>query len=94
MKDGGHLEITASQANENFVEISFADNGPGIPRPDLKHVFEPFFYTKAGYDGTGVGLSVTYAIVQEIGGKIAVDSQVGKGTCFTISIPLERPDNN
>ena len=94
MKDGGHLEITASQADDNSVEVSFADNGPGIPRSDLKYVFEPFFYNKAGYDGTGVGLSVTYALVQEIGGSIDVDSQAGKGTCFTISIPLERPDNN
>ena len=91
MKDGGHLNIKAEPQNEDFVSISFADSGPGIPESDLKHIFEPFFYSKAGYDGTGVGLSVTYALVQEIGGNISVHSELGKGTCFNINIPLERP---
>jgi signal transduction histidine kinase len=91
MKDGGHLEIKAVRENENFISISFADNGPGIPESDLKYIFEPFFYYKANYDGTGVGLSVTYALVQEIGGTIKVFSQLGKGTTFKINIPLKMP---
>ena len=91
MKDGGHLEITAGPDNQSFITISFTDNGPGIPESDLKHIFDPFFYSKAGHDGTGVGLSVTYALVQEIGGTISVHSQPGKGTSFKINIPLERP---
>ncbi len=92
LKDGGHIEISAVPANKNYISISFADNGPGIPASELKHIFEPYFYSKAGYDGSGVGLSVTYALVQEIGGKISVNSQLGKGTTFKITIPLVMPE--
>ena len=92
LKDGGHIEISAVPANKNYISISFADDGPGIPASELKHIFEPYFYSKAGYDGSGVGLSVTYALVQEIGGKISVNSQLGKGTTFKITIPLEMPE--
>jgi signal transduction histidine kinase len=91
MKDGGHLEITAVPENENHISISFADNGPGIPASDLRHIFEPFFYAKAGHGGTGVGLAVVYALVQEIGGNISVDSHLGKGTTFKITIPKVMP---
>ena len=91
MKDGGHLEIVAVQNRDNYITVSFADTGPGIPEADLKNVFDPFFYSKTGHDGTGVGLSVTYALVQEIGGNISVQSQVGKGTTFTVQIPLTMP---
>jgi len=94
MKDGGHLDIEALQKNEKFIAISFTDNGPGIPESDLKHVFDPFFYSKAGHDGTGVGLSVTYALVQEIGGTISVASRPGRGTTFKIDIPIVRPKRN
>ena len=92
LKDGGHIEISAVPANKNYISISFADDGPGIPASELKHIFEPYFYSKAGYDGSGVGLSVTYALVQEIGGNISVNSQLGKGTTFRIEIPLVRPE--
>ncbi len=92
LKDGGQIEISAVPANKNYISISFADNGPGIPASELKHIFEPYFYSKAGYDGSGVGLSVTYALVQEIGGTISVNSQLGKGTTFKMTIPLEMPE--
>jgi signal transduction histidine kinase len=91
MQDGGHLEIEALQESDNFIAISFIDNGPGIPESDLKHVFDPFFYSKTGHDGTGVGLSVTYALVQEIGGTITVASRPGKGTTFKVDVPLKMP---
>ena len=89
MNDGGHLEIRVKREDTNFIAITFANNGPGIPEADLKHVFEPFFYTKAGESGTGLGLAVTYALVQEIGGQIRVQSEVGKGTRFNIRLPLK-----
>ena len=89
MNDGGHLEISAEREDTNFVAITFANNGPGIPEADLKHVFEPFFYTRAGEGGTGLGLAVTYAMVQEIGGQISVESELGKGTRFHIRLPLK-----
>jgi signal transduction histidine kinase len=91
MKDGGRLDIEAVQKNKNFIAVSFTDTGPGIPQSDLKHVFDPFFYSKTGHDGTGVGLSVTYALVQEIGGTISVQSRQGQGTTFRVDIPLTMP---
>jgi len=91
MKDGGRLDIEALQENKDFIAVSFIDNGPGIPEADLKHVFDPFFYSKTGHDGTGVGLSVTYALIQEIGGSIRVASRPGKGTTFKVDIPLVMP---
>ena len=93
MGDGGHLEVTARREDAKFISIAFSDNGPGIPQADLKHVFEPFFYSKTGEGGTGLGLSVTYALVQEIGGTISVESRLGKGTRFNIRIPLDADES-
>lgn len=92
--DGGRLVITLKRANENAVSISFADNGRGIPEEDLERVFEPFFTTKAGQGGTGLGLSITYGLVQELGGTIHVESTVGQGTRFTITLPLKYEKRN
>ncbi len=91
MSDGGHLEITARRKNKDYISVAFTDNGRGIPESDLKHIFEPFYYAKTGHSGTGLGLAVTYALVQEIGGTISVQSSPGRETCFDISIPLVRP---
>jgi len=91
MKNGGHLEITARLEDEDFVSISFADSGPGIAGADLKHVFEPFYYSKNSASATGLGLAVTYALVQEIGGRISVQSEFGKGTRFNIRLQLQMP---
>jgi len=92
MGDGGHLEITARRKNKDYISVAFTDNGRGIPESDLKYIFEPFYYAKTGYSGTGLGLAVTYALVQEIGGTISVQSRPGQETCFEISIPLVRPE--
>ncbi len=91
MKDGGHLEIKAQREDTDFVSITFSNNGPGIAEADLKHVFEPFFYSRTGERGTGLGLAVTYALVQEIGGQISVQSELGTGTRFNIRLPLKMP---
>jgi two-component system NtrC family sensor kinase len=92
MNDGGHLEITAKRKDEKYVSVAFTDNGRGIPESDLKYIFEPFYYSKTGHSGTGLGLAVTYALVQEIGGTISVKSLPGQETCFDVSIPLDRPE--
>jgi signal transduction histidine kinase len=91
MNDGGHLEITATCKDDKYVSVAFTDNGRGIPESDLKHIFEPFYYSKTGHSGTGLGLSVTYALVQEIGGTISVHSRPGQETCFDVGIPLKMP---
>ena len=92
MSDGGHLEIRAMRKSEDYISVSFTDNGRGIPEADLKHIFEPFYYAKTGHSGTGLGLAVTHALVQEIGGEISVQSRPGQETCFDMSIPLVRPE--
>lgn len=92
--DGGRLDITLKRVKEDSVSVSFADTGPGIPPEDLKRVFEPFFTTKASKGGTGLGLSITYGLVQELGGTIQVESTVGQGTHFTVTIPLKYEKRN
>ena len=72
------------------VEIKVADNGTGIPEKNLGHIFEPFFTTKENR-GTGLGLAVCWGIVAEHGGTIQVDSKVGRGTTFTVRLPLGSP---
>ena len=88
MADGGRLEIKVSKHDNNAISIEVADDGCGISDSDIKKVFEPFFTTKSQTGGTGLGLSITYGLVQEIGGTIQVQSTVGKGTHFTIFLPL------
>jgi signal transduction histidine kinase len=64
------------------------DNGIGMDEETQKEIFEPFFTTKSKEDGTGLGLWVTQSIVQSHGGTIAADSQSGKGTTFTVCLPI------
>ncbi len=70
------------------VVVAIADTGCGIPEEDIPRVFEPFFSTKEADDGTGIGLSLTYWIIQDHGGRISVESAVGKGTTFTTYLPV------
>ncbi|WP_419788389.1 sensor histidine kinase [Pseudodesulfovibrio sp.] len=91
MSDGGHLGISARQEKEGNLVFSVRDDGCGIPREDLKRIFDPFFSTKKKVGGTGLGLSITFSLVQELGGTMALESEVGKGTVFTITMPVEGP---
>ncbi len=87
MPEGGDLEIMIKQKN-GYVEMTFADTGMGIS-PDLREkIFDPFFSTKGPARGTGLGLSICYSIIKDHGGSIDIDSEEGKGTRFTIKIPL------
>jgi two-component system, NtrC family, sensor kinase len=80
-----HTEITGV----NDIKIRILDNGPGIT-PEIKHkLFDPFFTTKPVGKGTGLGLSICYQIVEKHGGKIEVDSAVGKGTELAIALPIK-----
>jgi two-component system NtrC family sensor kinase len=78
-----------NEADQQGIEISIADTGCGIPPEHLNKLFDPFFTTKEVGHGTGLGLSVTLGIVQRHGGTIQVTSEVGKGSTFTIWVPLE-----
>ena len=88
LSDGGSLNISARLENDKNVSVTFTDNGCGITKEDLNRIFEPFYSTKTGQGGTGLGLSITYNLIQEIGGRINVESEIDKGTSFTISIPI------
>jgi len=88
MSDGGRLEITADIEKKTLVKITCRDNGCGISEEDMKHVFEPFFSTKAkAGGGTGLGLSITYGLIKELGGDIDLVSRVNEGTTFTVTLP-------
>jgi signal transduction histidine kinase len=87
MPKGGWLTIATRTEGDNAV-IEVADTGSGIPAEQLSRIYDPFFTTKEIGKGMGLGLSITYGIVQEHGGAMACDSAVGQGTRFTISLPL------
>jgi len=86
MKTGGWLTV-ASRSENGSVVIEVKDTGSGIAAENLLRIYDPFFTTKAVGQGTGLGLSVTYGVVQEHQGTIECDSQPGSGTCFTLTFP-------
>ena len=89
MPDGGTLMVTTRQATEGWVEAVFADSGVGIPSEDLPRVFDPFFTTMPVGRGTGLGLTISYSIVQRHGGTIGIESQPGDGTRVTVRLPAD-----
>lgn len=89
MIEGGELLIRTSVVDSR-IEIVVTDTGVGISRENLKKIYDPFFTTKTAGKGTGLGLAVSYGIVHEHGGNIAVDSSVGQGTSFRLDFPLSR----
>ena len=101
MPTGGHLRVELARehftppadvavAPGEFVRLSVADEGTGVRPEDLPRVFEPFFTTKEVGDGTGLGLSVSHGIVSEHGGWIAAASELGRGSTFSIFLPIAR----
>ena len=96
VNEGGILEIEvnvvdggSSEKNAGCVQVKFTDNGPGIPEEIRETIFEPFYTTKKEGEGTGLGLFITYGIVEKHGGLISVDSAVGKGSTFVINLPYK-----
>ncbi len=115
MPEGGNIYVNAGlrDLDENFcdaiamdiepgayLEVTIRDEGSGIPPGDLKRIFEPFFTTKEQGKGTGLGLSSVFGTIQQYGGAIDVESEVGKGSTFHIYLPLgqeesgKEPDSN
>jgi len=80
---------TKDGLHERCVTVSITDEGEGISEENMKHLFEPFFSTKETGEGTGLGLSIVNGIVEEYGGWIEVKSEQGRGTCFTVFLPVE-----
>lgn len=99
---GGKLEIatlleknsgSAAKTSATELKIMFVDDGPGIAEENLGNVFDPFFTTKDPGSGTGLGLSVSFMIVESLGGKLSVLSEPGRGTTMIITLPLDRQDS-
>jgi len=87
------LTLTAGVL-EDHIFIRFADNGSGMTKEIQSHIFEPFFTTKPVGQGTGLGLSICYGIVQQHQGKLNVESEVDRGTTFTLELPIYKEKNN
>lgn len=85
LQSGGRIEVRTAASGE-FATLAVADTGPGILASDLPFIFEPFFSRKGA--GTGLGLSITRRIVEEHKGRIGVESEEGRGTTFTVTLPL------
>ena len=88
MPQGGVLKVTVLENAKGKIMLRFSDTGKGIPKEVQAKVFDPFFTTKEG--GTGLGLSIVHRIITQHGGDISVEGEEGRGSIFTISLPLER----
>ncbi|MCG2757796.1 MAG: ATP-binding protein [Desulfobacteraceae bacterium] len=86
MPENGEMTVVTENDENNFI-VKIKDNGHGIPDEDIIRIFDPFFSTKS--TGVGLGLSICYGIVVSHGGIIGVESEMNKGTTFTISLPIK-----
>jgi signal transduction histidine kinase len=89
MPSGGKLQVETSM-NDTMVIMDVTDTGVGISEEDIRRIYDPFFTTKSSGRGTGLGLAVTYGIVQEHGGLIFADSVPGQGTHFRVKLPTRQ----
>jgi signal transduction histidine kinase len=88
MEGGGKLTLETTLPEEKLLRLRISDTGRGIKRENLSRIFDPFFTTKAQHADTGIGLSVVHKIIEDHGGTIRVDSEVGQGTTFWVTLPI------
>lgn len=88
MRGKGKLEVVTKAQNSNLVQISFKDTGPGIPSNIIGRIFDPFYAINNGGEETDLSLCVSYRIIKNHGGALSVESEKGKGTTFTITLPV------
>ena len=87
--DGGSLLVKTAAHDEGEISIIITDNGPGISKETLAQIFLPYFSTKKQGEGTGLGLFVTKTLVEKLGGRIEVNSTIGEGTTFTVTLAVD-----
>jgi signal transduction histidine kinase len=91
-RPGGHMLIAAHRFGTDRVEITFSDDGRGIPEAIQRHVFDPFFTTRRAEGSTGLGLYIVYNLVtQQLGGTVTLASTPGVGTSICMTLPLIAP---
>ncbi len=88
--DGGHISVDVTPEGTDNISIAFTDSGKGMSEKELSHVFEDFYQANVHYSGTGIGLALVKAFVDMHHGKINVESAPGKGTTFTVCLPLRQ----
>jgi|SRR5579872_4075164 len=93
MPKGGRLSVSVANGSGGNVLVHVSDTGVGISEQDQARIFDPFFTTKPPGKGTGLGLAVSYGIIRDHGGEIRVNSSPGKGTTFTVVLPVETNGN-
>lgn len=86
-RERGRIEVR-SRARDGTIVLTLQDNGPGIAPDALRRIFDPFFTTKQAGEGTGLGLTISYGIVDDHGGRISAESPAGKGALFTVELPV------
>jgi PAS domain S-box-containing protein len=89
IEHNGDIWITTGLENDNTIAVSIRDNGAGIAKEHMDRIFDPFFTTKDVGQGMGLGMSISYGIIERHGGEILVESESGSGTVFTIQIPVD-----
>jgi len=87
---GAHVQLDIRRAGVDGVVLEVRDDGPGIPREQLETIFHPFYTTKE--TGTGLGLTLVHQMVVEHGGEITVESEVGRGSRFRVTLPGARAE--
>jgi two-component system NtrC family sensor kinase len=87
----GLIEVSTAPS-DSAIQVRIRDNGPGIPEDQQKRIFDPFYTTKETGKGTGLGLWISYNIMEKMGGTIRVQSNPGQGTCFSLQIPVAIPE--
>jgi signal transduction histidine kinase len=90
IQEHGTITVRTGVEGEG-VWVDISDTGQGIPPENMQKIFDPFFTTKPVGQGTGLGLSVSYGIVQKHHGRMEVNSQVGKGSTFRVWLPVKQP---
>jgi two-component system NtrC family sensor kinase len=94
MNGNGQLTLSTNlNRTKTCIEINVQDTGHGITEENMEKIFDPFFTTKETGHGVGLGLAISYGIVKDHNGNISVESEVGKGTTFTVSFPLTKVKN-
>jgi signal transduction histidine kinase len=90
--DTGHIHIEVKMLDAHQLQITYQDDGKGISPENIKNIFNPFFTTRRGSGGTGLGLHILYNKIAALGGTVACHSEVGKGTSFVLTVPILLPE--